>query len=426
MQKLGMMVGVMVMMVTAALLSPHSASAQGMGVAAVVNDDMISTLDIDQRLSFVLATTGLQDSPDVRKKLIPQIIRALVDERLQSQEASRQGITVTQDDIDASYARVDSQRQLPPGSFREFLARSGVPADTVEDQMRAQIGWSKVVFQKLRTKVRVSEDDVKLERERLAQGQNVNEYQISSIVLAVNDPSEDASVKELADNLAAEVNSGASFEALARQFSAGGPEMVEQNQFRWVQLHQLEPTLAKRLAKMVKAQVSEPIRTLSGYHLIKLHDTRSSNTSATIDSEVLLKEITMKLKPTAQQKEAEMLIEIAREVGKYPGTCQDDAIAGIGGMDELEFSVKFDRLAFRNIQPQMQMMLANLRVGDVSEPFATPDGIHMVMLCERIELPQQLPPVEKVKERLYQEKLELEAAKRLRELRREAFVEVRN
>ena len=414
------------LMLAAAMMPLASVQAQGMGVAAVVNDDMISTLDIEQRMAFVMATTGLQDSPEVRKKLSQQIIRALVDERLQNQEAKREGIMVTPEDIAGAYARVDSQRQLPPGSFKSFLERNQIPTDTVEEQMRAQIGWSKLVFTKMRAKVRVSEEEVKLAREQLAQGQNVTEYQISSIVLAVNDPSEDASVRELADDLSKEITNGASFEALARQFSAGGADMVEQNQYRWVQLHQLEPALAKRFAKLIKGQVTEPIRTLSGYHLIKLHDTRKSNTSTTLDSEVLLKQITMKLKPEAEKKEADTLIDIAREVGKYPGSCQDDKVAGVGDLGELEFDVKFERAAFRNIQPQMQSILANLRVGDVSEPFATPEGIHMVMLCERIELPQELPPVEKVKERLYQEKLELEAAKRLRELRREAFVEVRN
>lgn len=407
-------------------MAAFAVNAAQVGIIAVVNDDIISTLDVEQRMQLAIATTGVRDLPEVRERMRPQIIRSLIDERLQMQEAQRFGIVVTPDELDAAYARVNQQRQLPPGTFKTFLKQNGVPLETVEEQMKAQIGWTKVVYQKLRSKVRVGEDEVQQERERLASGHNVTEYRISSIVLAVNEPSAEADVKELAQQLAQQVAEGANFEALARQFSAGGQELVEQNQHRWVQLHQLEPALAKEIAKLQENNVTDPIRTLSGYHLIKLHDQRTSNTKQVFDSEVLLKQITMKLKATAEPREAEVLLDIAREVGKHPGSCQQAEVAGVTELEELDFSVNFQRVPFRQVQPQLQGMLANLRVGDISEPYATPEGIHMVMLCERVEMPAELPPAEQVREKLVQDKLELEAAKRLRDMRREAFVEIRS
>lgn len=394
-------------------------------IAAVVNDDIVSTLDVEQRIALTVATTDVEDSPEIRAKMRPQIIRQLIEERLQMQEAERLGITIEEGEMAAALANVNKQRGLPAGAFQQFLAGNGVPLATVEHQMQAQLGWSKVVAQSLRNRVRITDDEVQRERERAVQGKNISEVQISSILLALDAPEDEPSVRALAEELAGEIRSGANFGALARQFSAGGMDVVEQNQNRWVQPHQLEPVLAKVVDGMQVGAVSPPIRTLSGYHLIKLHDKRSVNTAQVLDSEMLLKQITMRLKHDAEQQEAEVLLDIAREVAKHPGHCRENQVAGVSALEDFAFDVAFQRVQFRDIMPNLQAMLANLRVGDVSQPYATPEGIHIIQLCERIDMPRKLPDEERVRDALFREKIELEAAKRLRELRREALIEIR-
>lgn len=407
------------------LAAPVQAQEARMGIAAVVNDDVISTLDVEQRIALTLSTTDMPDSPEIRARMRQQIVRQLVEESLQMQEAARQGVTVTDDEIAGAFANVNQQRGLPPGSFQRFLEENHVPLETVKNQMKAQIGWSKVVAKSLRSRVRVSDDEVQRERERAADGKNINEVRISSILLALDRPEDEPDIRALAERLVTEIRDGANFHALARQFSAGGAEIIEENQNRWVQPHQLEPILAKVVDGLQPGAVSPPIRTLSGYHLIKLHDKRTVNTAQVLDSEMLLKQITMKLKRSAEQQEAEVVIGIAREVAKHPGACTERQVAGMTALDDFDFDVNFQRVQFRDIQPNLQAMLANLRVGDVSTPFATPEGIHIIQLCERIEMPRQLPSKEQVRDKIYREKLELEATKRMRDLRREALIEIR-
>lgn len=405
---------------------PSQATAQEpVEIVAVVNDSIISSLDLEARVRLALATSNIGDSREVRARMMGQVLRSLVDEQLQLQEAERLNIAVSDEEVDAAISNINRQRQLPDGAFQQFLASRGVPIETVESQARAQLAWSKVVVQSLRSKVRVSTDEVNRERETLASGKDMTEYNLSSIVLPVDAPEQDAEVKALADKLASEIAGGANFSELARQFSAGESELVDQNQYRWVQLHQLEPVLARGVASVDKGEVTPVLRSLTGYHIIKLNDKRTTNLKKVADSEMLLKQIAMTLKETAQPQEAELLLEIAREVRRHPGACTKDQVAGVDGLSDLKFEVKFERVLFRQLQPDLQQMLASLRVGDVSDPYATPEGIHMVQLCEKVEMPSPLPPAEEVQSRLFQQKLVMEATKRLRDLRREALIDVR-
>lgn len=406
-------------------LAPAAHAEDDAQIVAVVNDSVITSLDLEARIRLAIATSGVADSREVQRRMMAQVLRGLIDEQLELQEAARLKITVPDEEVDAAIDNISRQRNLPEGAFQQFLTSRGVPLETVENQARAQIAWSKVVMQNLRSKVRVSADEVKAERESIAAGKDITEYNISSIVLPVDKPEDDAEARALADKLESEVKGGANFTALAKQFSAGESELVDQNQFRWVQLHQLEPVLARAVSNLQKNEVSAVVKSAIGYHLIKLNDIRVYNPSKVNNSEVLLKQIVMMLKETAQPKEAAVLLDIARDVRRHPGACQQKQIAGFEALDDMKFEVKFDRVLFRDLQPEMQQMLANLRVGDVSEPFATPEGIHLVQLCERVEMPADLPPEDDIRNRLYQQKVVMEAAKRLRDLRREALIDVR-
>lgn len=394
-------------------------------IAAVVNNSIITTLDLESRIRLAMATSGIEEAPEMQRRIAAQVLRGLVDEQLQMQEAQRLSISVLDEEVDGAIAAINSQRNLPQGAFEQFLASRGVPIETVEAQARAQLAWSKVVAQNLRSRVRVSTDEINRERESIAAGKEITEYNLSSIVLPVDSPQDDAETQKLAQKLAADIAAGANFTALAAQFSAGGAELVDQNQYRWVQLHQLEPALARAISLLDKDGVSPIIRSATGYHIIKLNDKRISNLKKVADSEVLLKQIVMKLKETAEPQEAQLLLGIAREVARHPGSCMQEQVAGMEAMSDLQFDVTYERVEFRELQGEIQQMLANLRVGDVSEPFATPDGIHLVQLCERVEKPAELPPVEQIQARLFQQKLAMESTKRLRDLRREALIDVR-
>ena len=146
---------------------------------------------------------------------------------------------------------------------------------------------------------------------------------------------------------------------------------------------------------------------------------------ATVDAEALFKEIVMRLRYDADLKEVDVLMGIARQVAKHPGTCAQKNVAGIDAFEDMDFKVNYTRTKFSLMSPEILPLVQNLSVEQISEPFAAPDGIHLLMLCEKIVLPTGQIDLKKTKEQLLEEKYQLEAMRSLRNLRREAFVEVR-
>lgn len=391
-------------------------------IAAVVNDEVVTLMDVKERLQLIIGTTGLKSTEETRKQLLPRIVRALIEERLQMQEAAAYNITVSDKEIDAAMANLERQRGKAPGSLVQFLEDNDVPVQAFEEQLRVQIAWSKLMAKRIRPRVKVSEADVTRELQRRQLQKNaVDEIQLSSILLPVDVPENEPATKMLAEKLRGELSSGASFEAVASQLG----EQVQNTSAIWVNASDLDPAVADQLKNIEKGSISPVMRTAAGYQIVRLLNRRTSAAAPAVDAEVLLKQILMKLKDDAANQEVDTLIEIAREVAKHPGSCSDKTVAGVENMSDLSFDVSQIRTKISAMSPELVPFVAPLKVGQVSQPFASKEGIRLLMLCERTDQPVSAADREKIRSELVSERLSLETIKYIRNLKREAFVEIR-
>ena len=132
--------------VAGVLFAPVGAYAQkSMGIAAVVNDEAISVVDVDDRIKLVLASSGLQDGKEIRAKIIPQILDGLIDEQIKLQEAKRYNLMASDEEVAEGLATVAKQNNFTSEQFLEAMQRQGVPKNTLMRQIRAQLGWNNVV-----------------------------------------------------------------------------------------------------------------------------------------------------------------------------------------------------------------------------------------------------------------------------------------
>jgi peptidyl-prolyl cis-trans isomerase SurA len=355
-------------------------------------------------------------------RIRPQVVRSLIDEKLQMQEAAKEKIVIPDKDVTDATAAIEVQRGLAPGTIAQVIASSHVPKETFQNQLRAQLIWTKLLAKKIRPHVHVSDEEVQIAQDKLSIPVDKSELKIAVVTLQVDKPDHENEVRRVSEKLVAEVRGGANFEEVSRQFAGGASGKLETF---WVLPDQLDPAIAHALLGAKAGTITDPVRSNIGYTIVKVYDTRPL-AGEEHDFDVILKEILLKLKPGSDKKDADVLLQIAEEVAKHPGTCQDKTVADIKDLDAADITVDFRHTLLSELPQGLRAIAENLgKVGDISTPFASNDGIRLYMLCAK--KPSSGKPVdrERVYTLLMQQKLELEAQKYMRNLRRDAFVEIR-
>ncbi len=256
-----------------------AAAQEMLRAAAVINDEVISVLDLDMRLRLAILATGQPDSAQLRKRMSPQIMRALIDERLQSQEAERLGITVSDERVDAAAEEIAQRNKLSYAEFIKIIEGRGIIPGAFREQVRGQLTWNDLVARRLRPSVEVSEDEVEEIVRRITASRGLKQRRVSEIFLAVDTALQADEILGNARRLVEQLRAGGSFTALARQFSEAA-SAARGGALGWIQEGQLPEELDAALAKMRPGTLSPPVRSLSGYHILLLRDERQASLGA--------------------------------------------------------------------------------------------------------------------------------------------------
>lgn len=270
------MMKILVLAALGLCLFPAPSHAQKtMEIAAVVNDEAISMRDVDERIRLIMISSGMQPSKELRAKVLPQVIESLIEEQLKLQEAARNKLEVTPEEVDQGLMTIAQQNKFTLEQFKDIMKQQGVPEKTLIRQIKAQLAWTKVVKEILRKQVDVTEKDVDTRIERLKANIGKTEYLVAEIFLPIENPKRAAEVQQLASRMAAELQAKkAPFGPVAAQFSkAAGAE--NGGSLGWIQQGHLDADLDKVLMTMTEGQISNPIRTPAGVYLLNLQKIRT-------------------------------------------------------------------------------------------------------------------------------------------------------
>lgn len=244
------------------------------GIAATVNKDAISESDVNDRMKLIFASSGIPNTKESRGKVKPQALDILIEEQLKIQEADRNNLSVTDEEIDNAFGAMAAQNQMSAEEFAKVMTRSGIPRQTLRRQIKAQIAWRKVIASVLRPRIDVTENDVTAKMTRLKENLGKTEYQVSEIFLPVIKEKEDKKIKELGEKLTQEIKNGrAPFGVVAAQFSKSSSAQ-QGGALGWVQEGELPKELDVVVRSLSEGQISPPIKGLSGYHILTLAGTR--------------------------------------------------------------------------------------------------------------------------------------------------------
>jgi peptidyl-prolyl cis-trans isomerase SurA len=394
---------------------------ESVSVVAVVNDDAITMLDLEGRMRLAMIFTKLPDTPETRQRVAPQVLRALIEERLKLQEANRLGVKVSQAEIDD---RLNSLAQQGGGTAEALLAYlqgNGIAPESLIQQIRAEIGWIKAARRQFASTIVITDDQIDEVLDGLRSAQGQPSYRVGEIFLAADAPENEPETRQTAERLVGQIRDGADFAAVARQFSQSASAAVD-GDLGWMMASQLDRGVADAVRGLAPGEVSDPIAVAGGYYIITLRDRRES-ASADVDL-VSLAQVVFPLPADASVKQIATTKAEARKATEAMTSCREIAeLARQVSPPEVQSEMPDLRLS--DLSPELRAIVDKSPIATPTEPIEAAGGIAVAMVCRRTTEDSSLPSREEIRNQLGNQRLEVMARSYLRDLKRTAIVDVR-
>lgn len=390
---------------------------------AIVNGDVITATDVDQRLALVLlANNATQISPEERQRLRAQVLRNLVDETLQIQAAKAEDIKIEPKDIDRYYLRYVQGLKQNPQQFETYLRSVGSSPASLKRQIHGEIAWNRLQQRKIEQFVNVSDEEVRAVLDRLNASKGAQEYRVGEIFLSSTPETADEA-RNNAARIVQQLRQGASFPAYARQFSEASTAAVG-GDLGWVRAEQLPDQLSQAVQAIPVGQVSDPIAVPGGFSIVAVEDSRKVLTADPRDAVLSLKQLSVSFPKGMTQAQAEPLVRRLAETAQTMGGCgkAEEAASKIGAE-----VVSSDQVKVRDLPPALQNMLLGLSIGQSTTPFGSfEEGVRVLVLCGRDDpAASGGPSFEQVYAQLNEDRVNQRARRYLRDLRRDAVIDYR-
>jgi peptidyl-prolyl cis-trans isomerase SurA len=421
----------------AALLFQASASAQTRElatkgelldrVAAVVNDGVVLNSELDDQVAIVserLRAQKLELPP--QNVLRQQVLERLVLQEIQTQRAAKAGLKVPDETLNSALQDVAQRNGIPLSQLPEALQQQGIDYAAYREDVRKELTLGLLRQRDVLQRIAITprEIDQYLDKEAKAPAADM-EYNVSHILIAVPQEATPQQLDEAAkraQDVYTRAKGGEDFAKLALAYSKS-QTALEGGALGWRKGGELPTFLSDTIAKLKPGEVSEPLRTPTGFHIIRLNDIRGSGKKA-IESQVHVRHILMKTTELADDATIRLKLENIRQrilkgedfAGLAQTTSEDPGSQSQGG--DLGWTGP------GTFVPEFEAAIAGLKENEISEPFHTQYGWHIAQLLGRREYDntdelKRRQAIEAIRASKADEETELW----LRRLRDEAYVE---
>jgi peptidyl-prolyl cis-trans isomerase SurA len=371
---------------------------------------------------MVLISSNIPDTPENRQRIAPQVLRSLIDEKLELQEAKRQNVTITEEELKKGIDQLEKQNNMRPGQLDEFLKARGIERAAIVDQLTASLLWAKLVKRQASQGLTISDDEIDDALKRLKEHAGEPQSRVAEIFLAIDNPAQEDQVRQLADRLTAQMKQGARFSAVARQFSQAASAAVG-GDIGYMRPDQLPPELGKVVATLKPGELSSPIRSGGGYYLLLVLDRKLGAGSAEQEPIFDIVQVVFAFPPKASQAAKHAALAEAASIRGQAKDCPSMLKIGQEKAPQLSSQGK---LAASQIAPEMRKVIESMPIGQVSQPIVQKNGVGVIMICDRStgKSPTGVTR-EEVADTLLRQRLDTMSRRYMRDLRRTAYVDVR-
>jgi peptidyl-prolyl cis-trans isomerase SurA len=394
------------------------------GVVAIVNDNAISSYDLAQRVRLIVATSGIQMTEQNAQQIEQEAVSELIDERLEMQEVRRaekdQKMAIVADDadVDQQIDGIAQQSYHTTGpQFLSALANAGIQPQAFREQIRAQISWQRWIGGRYGgSRLNVSQAQI---NNAISEGEAAAaqpQYLVGEIFIDANQAGGMQAAESGADQLITQLQHGAPFPAVARQFSSA-PTAATGGDAGWLTEDALPPEVRPAVEQLQPGELSKPIPASNGVYIILVRDKHSGATSQLVS----LMQAAISLPPDAP---AAAVAAAEQKLTGLKGQIKScDTLGAQAAKVDGVIASDLGEADIKDLKPEFRDVALKLAVGQVSDPIRTDAGLHLLALCGRRQAGVELPSRDEVEARLKDQEISLISKRQLRDLRNSATIE---
>jgi peptidyl-prolyl cis-trans isomerase SurA len=387
---------------------------------AVVNGEIITGTDIDQRI-MLLTQGDLSAVPaEQREQLRIEILGQLIDETLRIQESEANEITISTAEVEEYIGRVAQQnfkRSVP--ETEKYLTQIGSSLASLRKQVKAEIAWNRVLGRNVTPQINVSDDEVNAKLEQIEANKGKVEFRLGEIYLSANDQNREQ-VYETARKLLEQLRGGAPFQDMAKQYSEASTAAAG-GDLGFVKLNVLPQAIATAALEMTPNEIVV-VPVSGGVSLLLLIDKRQIGMSDPRDATLELKQIAVDFPKGMTEAQAAPLVKrFAEETQKINGCGAADSTAKSLSAEV----VNRDNIRIGDLPGPLQQVMLGLNVGQSTPPYGSiEEGVRVFVLCGR-NAPKEVAQktFDQIQNEIEEERTERRAQSYMRSLRRDAIVD---
>ena len=381
-------------------------------IAVIVNDEVISRYDVNQRVKLILVTSGIPSTEENIKRIEEQAIKALIDEKIQIQEAIKLEVPDSPDEINLMLDNIARSNQTTAEGILESITSQGVNSETLLSQIKSELLWNKIVRGRFGSYINISDEEVNIIYERTIQNINNSQYDISEIFIGFEDESEEKEAKELTDRLTEQLKNEIAFEPVAQQFSQA-PSSGQGGFIGWVSEGQLDPDIISNIKNLEIGSVSNPIKTVNGYYIIKLNGKSEEGGKNPMKNQYDLISVSFDIEDKVMAKDfSDNFISCKRL----------DSL--LENYNQKEVNVIGKRL-LQELPKELHKELLEKNAGNALSPRFSNENIDIILICDRKDDIGIQVNRDVIEDNIYSQKMGMMSRRHLRDLRRDAVIEYR-
>ena len=392
------------------------------GIIAIVNKDIISQFDFIDRIKLVIFTSRLPNNQKTIKRISGQILRGLINEKLKIQQAKKLGIKISRDELRIAINEIEKMNGLTEGQMRILMRKKGINFRSFALQVEAETRWRKAVVKQVLSKNRISEDSVDDAIAKIKLNKGKPEYKVAEIFISFEPNKSMQKINQNAIRLHSQIQKGAKFSELARAFSQK-TSAAKGGNLGWIRGNQIDQELLQIIVTMKKNTISKPIKGEDGFYILRLLDKRISSGLPTKKINVTLEQLFLPLPLGASTQVIADIKSRAKDITSDTKNCDDlnRKIVKFGSKQSGRIKVS----DISQLPINIRTIVQKINIAEPSIPIRTSTGVLVLMVCTRSG-GGLLPNFRNsIRNRLLQERAVIMDRRMLRNIRRSAFVDIR-